>query len=114
MSKPLSPAAQVMAGTYRWEDSCDEWYEPLKSTAGWDLCPNCREFPRTWVFDNGNFAKCRCQHKWDPGVQAESVMEACLKKGIPYRVYKDYLRAAWNEHVSTLSILTPQAGEVEA
>jgi hypothetical protein len=106
--------AQAMTETYRWEDSCGEWYEPLKSTAGWDLCPNCGEFPRTWVFNNGNYAKCRCQHRWGPGVKAESVIEACSKKGVPYQVYKDYLRAAWNEHVSTLSILTPQAGEVEA
>jgi hypothetical protein len=83
---------------YSWEAATISDYKPLDDTTGWQTCPNCGEHPRTWVFDNGNYAKCRCGHKYEGGVAAETVYEACGKRKIPYPEWKDFLRVAWNNH----------------
>jgi hypothetical protein len=87
---------------YSWEQACIDDYKPLENTEGWERCPNCQEFPRTWVFDNGNFAKCRCQYKYEGGVVAKSIIQAVYKESIPYDEYKGLLRAAWNNRCASL------------
>ena len=87
---------------YSWEAAVIDDYAPLSDTNGWERCLSCKEYPRTWVFDNGNYAKCRCQHKYEGGVSAESVVEACGKRGVPYLEYKSFLRAAWNERCRSI------------
>lgn len=81
-----------------------EWYEPLISVKGWNACPKCKEFPRTWVFDNGSFAKCRCFQMYDVGVQSESISDVARRCGGSVREYNpDGLRIAWNEHIIKLN-----------
>lgn len=31
----------------------------------WNECPRCNEKPRVWIFDNGAFAKCKCQDTYE-------------------------------------------------
>lgn len=52
---------------YSWELATIADYKPLESAEGWLKCPNCNEHPRTWVFDNGNYARCRCAYKYHKG-----------------------------------------------
>jgi hypothetical protein len=95
----------VSAPIYSWESACIDDYKPLEDTQGWLQCPNCSEFPRTWVFDNGNYAKCRCSRKYEGAdVSAETVFNACGKRGVPYREYQDFLRVAWNAHCAALGV----------
>lgn len=96
---------------YPWEFATIADYEPLESTEGWLKCPNCNEHPRTWVFDNGNYARCRCAYKYDKGgAEALSIIEAMVKRGMTYDEYKSLLRDAWNAYVRALPL--PQ-GEVQ-
>jgi hypothetical protein len=86
-------------GSYSWAAACIDDYKPLDNTDKWDRCPNCSEYPRVWVFDNGNYAKCRCSYKYEePQATAESITSACYKRGIPYEEYQEYLRKEWNEY----------------
>ena len=86
-------------GSYSWAAACIDDYKPLDNTDKWDRCPNCSEYPRVWVFDNGNYAKCRCSYKYEePQATAESITSACYKRGIPYEEYQEYLRKEWNAY----------------
>jgi len=92
---------------YTWEFATIHAYEPLENTEGWLKCPNCNEYPRTWVFDNGNYARCRCAYKYEKGgAEALSIVEAVLKRRMPYDEYKLLLRDAWNEHVTSTTTTT--------
>lgn len=96
---PLSPGQfQRLDGLiiYDWKNAVIEAYKPLESSDGWLPCPNCREVPRVWVFDNGNHAKCRCGYKYEGGVSAESIIDAVHERKVPYDEWKDYLRISWN------------------
>lgn len=31
----------------------------------WAMCPSCFEQPRIWIFDNGEYAMCKCQSQYD-------------------------------------------------
>lgn len=93
-------AKQIESGPYSWEHATIPEYKPLVSTDGWLMCPACHEYPRTWVFDNGNFAKCRCHYKYNGAVRAQSIIEACHYGGMPYDQYLGLLKAAWNQHVA--------------
>lgn len=96
---------------YTWEFATIADYKPLESTEDWLKCPNCNEHPRTWVFDNGNYARCRCAYKYDKGgAEALPIVEAMIKRRMPYDEYKSLLRDAWNAHVRALPL--PQ-GEVQ-
>lgn len=88
---------------YSWEHATIPDYEPLEDTTGWSTCPNCNEHPRTWVFDNGNYAKCRCDHKYEGVVAAESIISACHHRGVDYMEWKGFLRSAWNAHCLSLT-----------
>jgi hypothetical protein len=91
---------------YSWENSCGDWYKTLESTEGWRKCPKCKEYPRTWVFNNGNYAKCRCYHRFEfSPVFAETVVEACGLRKVPYDEYKNFLMNAWNDHCQKLTEL---------
>lgn len=86
-------------GSYSWAAACIDDYKPLDNTDKWDRCPNCYEYPRVWVFDNGNYAKCRCSYKYEePQATAESITSACYKRGISYEEYQEYLRKEWNAY----------------
>lgn len=96
---------------YSWELATSPDYKPLESAEGWLKCPNCNEHPRTWVFDNGNYARCRCAYKYHKGgAEALSIVEAMIKRRMAYEEYKSLLRDAWNAHVRALTL---PAGEVE-
>lgn len=45
------------------------FYKPLSEChvvpEEWELCPNCEEKPRLWIYDNGEFAKCKCQDTYE-------------------------------------------------
>jgi hypothetical protein len=83
---------------YSWDDATIDAYKPLADATGWEQCPNCHEYPRVWVFDNGNYAKCRCHYKYEGCVFAESIIDACVVRKVPYEEWLDYLRLAWNAH----------------
>ena len=96
---------------YTWECATIDDYKPLKNPEGWLRCLNCNEHPRTWVFDNGNHARCRCVYKYEKGgAQALSIIEAILKRQMSYDEYRLLLRDAWNAHVSGLLPPLPQSG----
>lgn len=88
---------------YSWEDATIPDYKPLKDATGWLKCPNCQEHPRIWVFDNGNYASCRCRHKYQSGgASALSINQAVRERGMSFDEYRSLLRIAWNEHVTAL------------
>lgn len=90
---------------YSWEYATIPDYKPLADPAGWLECPYCGEHPRTWVFDNGNYAKCRCTYKYDkPEAEALSIIEAVQKRKMAYDEYCVLLRDAWNTHVRALPL----------
>lgn len=97
----------------RWEYATIPDYKPLKDAAGWLKCPQCQEHPRTWVFDNGNYARCCCAYKYEKGgAEALSINEAIRKRGMSFDEYRSLLRIAWNEHVTALSSPThPHHGD---
>lgn len=95
---------------YTWESATIDDYKPLENPEGWLKCPSCNEYPRTWVFDNGNYARCRCVLKWERGgASALSIIEAVQKRKMPCDEYRLLLREAWNAHVRAQP---PQGGEV--
>ena len=99
---------------YSWELATISDYKPLEDPTGWLKCPSCNEYPRTWVFDNGNYARCRCAYMYERGgAAALSIIEAMHKRQIPYDEYKVLLRDAWNDHVRSLPLPAPQGGEVQ-
>lgn len=86
-----------------WRFATIDAYKPLENPEGWLRCPNCNEHPRTWVFDNGNHARCRCVYRFERGgASAPSIIEAVQKCQIPYDEYRTLLRKAWNAHVRAL------------
>lgn len=90
---------------YPWEFAAISAFKPLESTEGWLKCPKCNEHPRVWVFDNGNYARCRCAYMYDSGgAEALSIIEAVLKRRMPYDEYVVLLRDAWNEHLRALPL----------
>jgi hypothetical protein len=90
---------------YTWEMATIPDYEPLDDCEGWLKCPRCDEYPRTWVFDNGNYARCRCAYKYEKGgAEALSIVEAVLKRRMPYDEYTQLLREAWNGHVRSMEV----------
>lgn len=89
---------------YSWEMATIADFKPLADCAGWLKCPHCNEYPRTWVFDNGNYARCRCAYKYEKGgAEALSIVEAMLKRGMTYDDYIHLLRDSWNSNVRALS-----------
>lgn len=93
---------------YSWGWAVCDFYKPLEDVTGWDRCPNCGEHPRTWVFDNGNFAKCKCLGKYEGGTSAESILSACYKRKIPYTEWEAFLRIAWNQRCAIPVDSTPR------
>lgn len=90
-----------------WEFATSSTFKPLESTEGWLKCPNCNNHPRTWEFDNGNYARCQCAYKYEKGgAKALSIIEAMLERQMPYDKYKLLLREAWNDHVRALPVST--------
>lgn len=95
---------------YTWEMATIPDYKPLGDCEGWLKCPHCDEHPRTWVFDNGNYARCRCNYKYEKGgAAALSIIEAMYKRGMAYDEYKNLLRDAWNNHVESLLLPSGEA-----
>jgi len=100
----LSPAAGAMT-IYPWEMATIAEYKPLADYTGWLKCPLCNEYPRTWVFDNGNYARCRCAYKYEKGgAEALSIVEAMIVRHMPYDHYVNLLRDSWNDYVSALPL----------
>lgn len=53
-----------------WWWRAPSFYKPLEEQYGikpeeWEECPDCNEKPRLWVFDNGKYAKCKCQDTYE-------------------------------------------------
>jgi hypothetical protein len=91
---------KIPASIYDPEDI----YQPLESTEGWCKCILCNSFPKVWVFDNGNFAKCGCYEKYQGDVSAPSVMDWCYNQKKSYDDYKHLLRDAWNVRCNTIPL----------
>ncbi len=109
------PAGPEITDEYlerRWRWATIEAYKPLEWSEGWSVCPKCSQRPRTWVFDNGNYAKCLCGSKYGGGVSAPCILDWCHRDKKPYEEWRDLLKAAWNQHVAALkAALSVQAGE---
>jgi len=93
---------------HRWKMATIEAYKPLEDSEGWIACPKCKQLPRTWVFDNGNFAKCLCGGKYDGGISAPCIIDWCHRDKKPYDEYKHLLRDAWNAYIAISPKPTPE------
>ena len=59
-----------------WKYHAIDAYKPVSEDEEWSVCPKCLVKPRTWVFDNGNYAKCLCSEKYENAqVEAISICE---------------------------------------
>ena len=73
-------------------------YKPLENTSGWEICPVCKVHPRTWQFDNGRFADCKCGELYkSSGVSAIAVMTYYRKHGTLAGFPDNELRDNWNK-----------------
>lgn len=57
-------------GKYRCQSwRAAEFYKPFDeervTPSEWNECPVCGEKPRIWIYDNGEYAKCKCQDTYD-------------------------------------------------
>ena len=85
-----------------WDLHTIDAYEPLKDPDRWIICPVCGCLPRTWVFDNGRFAKCKCAEKYAPAMaRAESIVSYYQRRGDTAGHDFNALRTAWNKWAST-------------
>ena len=79
----------------------EDIYKPLESTEGWLKCHVCGEYPKVWIFDNGNFAKCRCMGQYEK-VFTTSIIECYFRQNKSYDGYKHLLRDAWNARCNSI------------
>jgi len=84
-----------------WEYSVIDAYKPLEDDSDWLACPDCGMKPRIWEFDNGRFAKCACDHKYDPApVRAKDTMTHHREFDGDFTNYDhDELRNNWNKYI---------------
>ena len=70
----------------------------------WLQCPQCGERPRTWVFDNGRYAKCCCADMYGPAqATAEDIMSVYNRCNGDVSSYCcDDLRLAWNKYIKEM------------
>lgn len=73
----------------------DEWLE----------CPHCKEKPRLWIFDNGEYAKCKCQDTYDKAAASGISIWDYHKKhnGDMTEWNHDDLRDNWNAFVLSMT-----------
>jgi hypothetical protein len=85
---------------WQWEYATISAFKPLEDDSGWDECPVCKRKPRTWVFNNGSYAKCLCGDKYTGAqVSATDVMTWYREHNGDFREYDhDELRKNWNKH----------------
>lgn len=85
-----------------WEYKCGDWYEKVPTDGTWLACERCGVLPRTWIFDNGSFAKCLCYDLYDEcPVRTESIMSVHKRTGLTEEYSRDKLRSAWCEFALT-------------
>ena len=87
---------------WKWQYACGDFYEPLASVKGWKKCRQCGEFPRVWIFDNGNHAKCCCAEMYGPhSASAPSIVERMntSRGSMAGPTSLEILREAWNKTV---------------
>lgn len=83
-------------------------YKPLdkcrfvKNKDDWEVCPDCGEKPRVWIFDNGEYADCKCcKDLYEHGASSVSVESICehMRKnnGSTLNYDGDLLRKEWNK-----------------
>lgn len=88
---------------YSWELACIDAYKILSNYDGWLKCKSCNEYPRLWIFDNGQYARCRCNYKYDNAdVRTESIMSYYRRTGKTDNPLAEIsLKEAWNNYVTT-------------
>lgn len=90
---------------YAWNVAVTDAYEPIQYHKGWKKCLVCKEIPRIWIFDNGNFASCRCRYMYDPPqARAESIMSYVVRNNgslVGHEDSQESLRKVWNKYIET-------------
>ncbi len=73
------------------------------SIVDWDTCPNCQKKPRLWLFDNGCYAKCKCDTKYGKasaeGINIEEWLITHNNSASDYDTHHHDLRENWNKVV---------------
>lgn len=95
---------------YSWSDAVSDSYQLLEeeneNVDDWSICPNCLEYPRLWIFNNGKYAKCRCQGLYDKAqAVGQSINEYYqINKTLENYSNKD-LMENWNKRCMYIKIL---------
>lgn len=84
---------------YSWR--AGNWYDkvPVESEEGkyWYHCKKCGFQPRTWIFNNGSYARCLCYTKYDKcPARSESIMSVYGRTGLTAEYNRDNLLTSWN------------------
>src|SRR3954465_1767748 len=70
----------------------------------WHACPVCEEKPRLWIFDNGAYAKCKCQDTYDDhAARGKTIWEYHREhNGDMTNWNHNDLRDNWNKYVQQI------------
>lgn len=85
-----------------WKFHAGDWYTIPENQTEYDTCPVCKEKPRTWIFDNGSYAKCLCFDLYQPGISSPSINAIFKKDGNTINYSRDNLKNNWNTHIKLL------------
>ena len=79
-------------------------YKDVEKPHLWLPCLTCGALPKVWVFDNGEFASCKCHNSRYSSftIKAESIMSIVRREnGSAEKYDRDNLRKNWNHFVNT-------------
>lgn len=81
-----------------YSNRAGDWYEKVDTeAASWYRCKMCMLYPRTWIFNNGSFARCLCYNKYDKcPARSESILSVYKRTGLTAEYDRDNLRISWN------------------
>lgn len=81
-----------------------ELTEHYLNVSEWKECPKCNCKPRVWIFDNGEFAKCRCCGLYDSApAKGQTIWEYHKEhSGNMTNWSHNDLRDDWNKHCESL------------
>ena len=73
----------------------------------WENCPNCDAKPKVWEFNNGRYAACKCNSRYDKkDISATSIGDHIIKNNGSAAGYQQLeLRDNWNQHCYDLDIV---------
>ena len=85
-----------------WKYHVIDAYKPVPENEEWFICKICGFKPLIWIFDNGRYAKCQCQGKYEgANVSAIDVISYSKENNGSVIGYDfDLLRKKWNEYIS--------------